>query len=99
MSTYRVGAAASLAAGNAMAEYLLAGTLQPETAKAAAYYTAGEARQEQGRTYWNHLVEGGRQSGNRTIAELRPDLSPAMAHRLGMLDPRTPLPSSKLRIY
>src|SRR5215831_19535086 len=96
MLTYRVGAAASPAAGNAMAEYLLAGTLQPETAKAAAYYTAGEVRQEQGRAYWNRLVEVGRQAANRTIAELRPDLSPAMAHRLGILDPRTLLTQQQI---
>jgi TrwC relaxase/AAA domain len=96
MLTYRVGAAASPAAGSAMAEYLLAGTLQPETAKAAAYYTVGEVRQEQGRAYWNRLVEGGRQAANRTIAELGQDLSPAMAHRLGILDPRTPLTEQQI---
>ena len=46
MMTYRVGACASPSAGKAMAEYYLAGTLKTEPARAAAYYTGAEAREE-----------------------------------------------------
>jgi hypothetical protein len=70
-----------------MAEYLLADTLKPETTQAAAYYTA----EEKARAFWDNLTERGRQAMGGTVAELRPDMSPAMAERLGIVDIKKPL--------
>ena len=77
MFSYKVGAGASPAAGKAMAEYYLSATLQadPGTAAAGYYYAGAEAKQDHG----------------GTAAELRRDISPALATRLGITDPRQPL--------
>ena len=84
MMTYRVGACASPASGKAMAEYYLAGTLKTEPARAAEYYTGAEAREDRAAEFWRGAASG-------TVAELRPDLSPALAARLGIADPGRPL--------
>ena len=84
MMTYRVGACASPSSGKAMAEYYLAGTLKTEPARAAEYYTGAEAREDRAAEFW-------RGAAGDTVAELRPDLSPAMAARLGIADPGRPL--------
>ena len=56
MITFRYGYVASPAGGKAMAEYLLAGTLKPDTAKAAAYYIGAEAKAEQVRGFWSKQI-------------------------------------------
>ena len=84
MMTYRVGACASLSAGKAMAEYYLAGTLKTEPRRAAEYYTGAAAREDRAAEFWRGAAGG-------TVAELRPDLSPALAARLGIADPGRPL--------
>ena len=77
MFSYKVGACASPAAGKAMAEYYLSATLQadPGTAAAGYYHAGAEAKQDHG----------------GTAAELRRDISPALATRLGITDPRQPM--------
>jgi TrwC relaxase len=90
MMTYRVGACASPAAGKAMAEYYLAGTLKPEH-KAATYYMGAEAREERATDFWRGAVMEGHLAAGGTVAELRSDISPALAARLGIADPGQPL--------
>jgi hypothetical protein len=94
MMTWRVGAATSPAAGKAMAEYYLAGTLKPEPATAALYYTGSAARDERAASFWQDTVVEGHLALGGTVAELRPDLSPAFAARLGIADPSRPLTAS-----
>ena len=89
--TYRVGACASPSAGKAMAEYYLAGTLKTEPARAAEYYTGAEAREDRAAEFWRGAVREGHLAAGGTVAELRPDLSPALAARLGIADPGRPL--------
>ena len=89
--TYRVGACATPSAGKAMAEYYLAGTLKTEPTRAAEYYTGAEAREERAAEFWRGAVREGHLAAGGTVAELRPDLSPALAARLGIADPGRPL--------
>ena len=91
MMTYRVGACASPAAGKAMAEYYLAGTLKPESTRAAEYYTGAKAREERAAEFWQGAIREGHLAAGGTVAELRPDLSPALVARLGIADPGRPL--------
>ena len=91
MMTYRVGACATPSAGKAMAEYYLAGTLKAEPTRAAAYYTGAEAREERASDFWRGAVREGHLAAGGTVAELRPDLSPALAARLGIANPGRPL--------
>ena len=86
MMTYRVGACASPAAGKAMAEYYLAGTQKPEQ-KAATYYMGAEAREERAADFWRGAVIEGHLAAGGTVAELRPDIAPDMAARLGIANP------------
>src|SRR5271170_8375550 len=90
MMTYRVGACASPAAGKAISEYYLAGTLKPEPS-AAAYYTGVGAREERATAFWRGAVIEGHLAAGGTVAELRPDLSPGLAACLGIADPGRPL--------
>jgi hypothetical protein len=89
--TYRVGACASPSAGKAMAEYYLAGTLKTEPTRAAAYYTGTEARDERAAEFWRGAIREGHLAAGATVAELRPDLSPGLAARLGIANPDRPL--------
>ena len=89
--TYRVGACASPSAGKAMAEYYLAGTLRTEPVRATEYYTGAEAREERAAEFWRGAIREGHLAAAGTLAELRPDLSPALAARLGIADPDRPL--------
>ncbi|MFZ3238616.1 MAG: MobF family relaxase [Stellaceae bacterium] len=89
--TYRVGACASLSSGKAMAEYYLAGTLKAESTRAAEYYTGAEAKEERAADFWRGPVREGHLAAGGTVAELRPDLSPALAARLGIANPGRPL--------
>ena len=89
--TYRVGACATPSAGKAMAEYYLAGTLKTEQTRAAEYYTGAEARDERAADFWHDAVREGHLAAGGTVAELRPDLSPAFAARLGIANPDHPL--------
>ena len=91
MMTYRVGACATPSAGKAMAEYYLAGTLKVEPTRAAEYYTGAEAREDRAAEFWRGAVREGHLAAGGTVAELRPDLSPALAARLGITDPGRPL--------
>src|SRR5271170_2215056 len=91
MMTYRVGACASPAAGKAMAEYYLAGTLKLEPTRAAEYYTGSAAREERSSDFWKGAVLDGHLAAGGTVAELRPDLAPDLAARLGIADPGRPL--------
>src|SRR5277367_2476310 len=91
MMTYRVGACASPSAGKAMAEYYLAGTLKMEQTRAAEYYTGAEAREERAANFWRGAIREGHLAADGTVAELRPDLSPALAARLGIANPDRPL--------
>jgi hypothetical protein len=91
MMTYRVGACASPSAGKAMAEYYLAGTLKTELARAAEYYAGAQAREERAAEFWRGAVREGHLAAAGTVAELRPDLSPALAARLGIFDSGRPL--------
>jgi hypothetical protein len=91
MMTYRVGACATPSAGQAMAEYYLAGTLKTEPARAAEYYTGAEAPEERAANFWRGTVMEGHLAAGGTVAELRPDISPALAARLGIADPGRPL--------
>ena len=91
MMTYRVGACASLSAGKAMAEYYLAGTLKTEPTRAAEYYAGTEAREERAAEFWRGAIREGHLAAGGTVAELRPDLSPALAARLGIANPERPL--------
>lgn len=88
--TYRVGACATPAAGKAMAEYYLAGTLKPEPARAAEYYTGAAAKEDRAAEFWRGAVREGHLAAGGTVAELRPDLSPALAACLGA-NPDRPL--------
>ena len=94
MMTYRVGACATPSAGKAMAEYYLAGTLKTEQTRAAEYYTGAPAREERAAEFWRDAVKEGHQAAGGTVAELRPDLSPAFAARLGIANPDRPLTPS-----
>ena len=90
MLTFKVGACATPAAGKAMAEYYLSATLQadPGAVAAAYYYTGAEATQEgatSSHRAMRHIAEGG------TAAELRRDISPELATRLGITEPERPL--------
>ena len=87
----RDGDCATPSSGKAMAEYYLAGTLKTEPTRAAEYYTGAEAKED-------HAVEFWRGAAGGTVAELRPDLVPALAARLGMADPDRPLSQAGLRI-
>ncbi|HXC11845.1 MAG TPA: relaxase domain-containing protein [Stellaceae bacterium] len=89
--TYRVGACASPSAGKAMAEYYLAGTLRTEPVRATEYYTGAEAREERAAEFWRGAIREGHLAAAGTLAELRPDLSPALAARLGIANPERPL--------
>ena len=89
--TYRVGACPSPAAGKAMAEYYLAGTLKPEQGRAAEYYTGADARENRAADFWRSAVIEGHLAAGGTVAELRPDISPALAARLGIANPGRPL--------
>src|SRR5271154_6426722 len=91
MMTYRVGACASPSAGKAMAGYYLAGTLKTEPTRAAEYYTGIEAREERAAEFWRGAIREGHLAAGGTVAELRPDLAPALAARLGIADPGRPL--------
>ena len=91
MMTYRVGACATPSAGKAMAEYYLAGTLKTEPARAAEYYTGAEAKEERAAEFWRGAIREGHLAAGGTVAELRPDLSPALAARLGIANPGRPL--------
>ena len=91
MMTYRVGACATPSAGKAMAEYYLAGTLKTEPARAAEYYTGAAAKEDRAAAFWHGAVREGHLAASGTVAELRPDLSPALAARLGIADPDRPL--------
>jgi TrwC relaxase/AAA domain len=90
MMTYRVGACATPSAGKAMAEYYLAGTLKTEQ-KAAAYYVGAAAREDRATDFWRGAIIEGHLAAGGTVAELRPDLSPALAVRLGIANPGRPL--------
>ena len=91
MMTYRVGACATPSAGKAMAEYYLAGTLKTEQTRAAEYYTGAPAKEERAAEFWRDAVKEGHQVAGVTVAELRTDLSPAFAARLGIANPDHPL--------
>jgi len=91
MMTYRVGACATPSAGKAMAEYYLAGTLKTEPTRAAEYYTGAEEREERAADFWRDAIREGHLAAGGTVAELRPDLSPALAARLGIANPGRPL--------
>jgi hypothetical protein len=91
MMTYRVGACASPSAGKAVAEYYLAGTLKTEPTRAAEYYTGTGAREERAAEFWRGAIREGHLAAGGTVAELRPDLSPALAARLGIANPERPL--------
>ena len=91
MMTYRVGACATPSAGKAMAEYYLAGTLKPEPTRAAEYYTGSAVREQRATAFWQGAVLEGHLATGGTVAELRPDLSPALAARLGIADSGRPL--------
>src|ERR1700761_4754880 len=88
MMTFKVGAISSPSAGKSMAEYYLAGTLKPDTIRAAAYYSS---RQERAEAFWQSAVAEGRMAKGSTVAELRRDMSAAMATRLGIANVRKPL--------
>ena len=90
MLTFKVGACATPAAGKAMAEYYLSATLQTDPgAVAAAYYHTGAEPIQEGATSshraMRHIAEGG------TVAELRRDIAPELATRLGITAPERPL--------
>ena len=87
MMTFRVGACASPAGGKAMAEYYLAGTLKTEPARAAEYYLGAAAREERATAFWRGAIREGHLAAGGTVAELRPDISPALAARFGIADP------------
>jgi hypothetical protein len=91
MMTYRVGACATPSAGKAMAEYYLAGTLKAEPARAAEYYTGAAAKEDRAAAFWHGAVREGHLAASGTVAELRTDLSPALAGRLGIANPGRPL--------
>src|SRR5271170_6926932 len=91
MMTYRVGACASPAAGKAMAQYYLAGTLKPEQTRVAEYYTGHAAREERATDFWRGAIREGHLATGGTVAELRPNLSPDLAARLGIANPGRPL--------
>ncbi len=91
MMTYRVGACATPSAGRAMAEYYLAGTLKTEPVRAAEYYIGAAAKVDRTAAFWHGAVREGHLAASGTVAELRPDLSPALAARLGIADPDRPL--------
>jgi hypothetical protein len=91
MMTYRVGACATPSAGRAMAEYYLAGTLKTEPSRAAEYYSGAEAREDRAAEFWRGAVREGHLAAGGSVAELRPDLAPALAARLGIADPQRPL--------
>src|SRR5487761_1877387 len=91
MMTYRVGACATPSAGRAMAEYYLAGTLKTEPSRAAEYYSGAEAREDRAAEFWRGAVREGHLAVGGSVAELRPDLAPALAARLGIADPKRPL--------
>jgi hypothetical protein len=91
MMTYRVGACATPSAGKAMAEYYLAGTLKTESTRAAEYYTGPAAREDRAADFWRGAVREGRLAAGGTVAELRPDISPDLAARLGIADSGRPL--------
>src|SRR5271163_1635010 len=91
MMPYRVGPCASPSAGKAMAEYYLAGTLKTEQTRAAEYYTGAEAREERAADFRGDAIREGHLAAGGTVAELRPDLSPAFAARLSIANPGRPL--------
>jgi hypothetical protein len=65
--------------------------LKTEPARAAEYYTGAEAREERAADFWRGAIRGCHLAAGGTVAELRPDISPALAARLGIANPRLPL--------
>ena len=90
MMTYRIGACATPAAGKAMAEYYLAGTLKTEQTS-GRISSGAPAREERAAEFWRDAVKEGHQAASGTFAELRPTLLPAFAARLGIANPDHPL--------
>ena len=79
-----------------MAEYYLAGTLKPDTIRAAAYYAAAEVREERANNFWQETIQRGRLGADGTVAELRRDISATMADRLGIANVRKPLTQDEI---
>ena len=83
-----------------MAEYYLAGTLKTEPPRGPPSITPAPRRGKIApRTSGAAPIIEGHLAVGGTVAELRPDLSPALAARLGIADPgRARLPKPVLRI-
>ena len=84
--TWRVGAAASPASGQAMAEYYSPARRsrtrpKPPSITPAAPHAKSAQPASEGAVLDGHLAAGG------TVAELRSDLAPALAAWLGITDP------------
>ncbi len=78
MMNLHMGAASGLAAGKAMAEYMLEKQVSDETMRAAAYYGQTDG------------VEEAIAQGHGAAPQLRPDVDPALADALG-LTPHKPI--------
>lgn len=83
MMTYKVGAASGRTAGRDAAAYYIEDTVRTETIRPAEYY-AGRA--ERAADFWQKQVLDEHVESARHRVELRPDLSPALAERLGLGD-------------
>jgi conjugative relaxase-like TrwC/TraI family protein len=81
MMTYRVGAAAGITVSKAISEYYLSDTLRSETMRPAAYYAGAEERRDE---FWDSQVLSDRLEIGQHRAELRQDISPDLAARLGL---------------
>ena len=81
MMTYRVGAAAGPTVSKAISEYYLSDTVRDETPRPAEYYMGREQRIGD---FWHKQVIDDRLEMGQHRAELRPDLSPNLAARLGL---------------
>jgi len=81
MMTYRVGVARGAAVAKAISEYYLSDTLRSENMRAAEYYSG---RQEQSVSFWDNKILTGHLEMEQHHADLRPDLSSALAATLGV---------------
>lgn len=81
MMTFRVGAAGGPTASSTLADYYLSDTVQGESVRAAEYYAV---RAERAGDFWHSEVIDGRLEMGQHHADLRPDLSPALAAKLGL---------------
>ena len=90
--TYRVGACAIAVSRQSHGGILPGRDAEDRTgARPPSITPAPRRREDRAAEFWRGAVREGHLAAGGTVAELRPDLSPALAARLGIADPSRPL--------